>query len=387
MLDPGLLEEATRQFTLCNACRYCEGVCSVFPAMEMRTAFQSGDISYLATLCHDCRACLHVCPFSDPHEFAIDIPSLMATARVETYAEYARPARLWNMLTRPPALFSLVIASFVVYLGLALLSGGSILDTRHGSRSFYRVIAYLWLLVPTGILSLTAIGAIIAGVRAFARDSSATTGELLRFSAHRGAIADALSLRNLRGGGGGCMYPGDKVSASRRRLHHAVFYGFGLMFLATVAAAFEQDILRIDPPYPVISVPVLSGIIGGVSVLAGCVGFIVLGARTREQRKSADTRRIDRLFTVMLFVATLTGLLTLVLRSTSLLGPALLVHLAVLGGFFVTLPYSKFVHWIYRYTALVRSHAESHHDEVPPPVDVELPDLVELLVNAERFEA
>ena len=34
-----LLAEADRLMTVCNSCRYCEGLCAVFPAMEMRRAF------------------------------------------------------------------------------------------------------------------------------------------------------------------------------------------------------------------------------------------------------------------------------------------------------------------------------------------------------------
>jgi citrate/tricarballylate utilization protein len=131
---------------------------------------------------------------------------------------------------------------------------------------------------------------------------------------------------------------------------------------------------------------VLAGTIGGLATLAGCAGFLIRGVRSRERRKSADTRRIDPLFTATLFAGTLTGLLTLALRSTSLLGPVLIAHVAVLGGLFVTLPYSKFVHWVCRYTALVRSHAEAPEPS-PEPHEAPLPDLVELLVRAEKFEA
>src|SRR4029078_12247667 len=34
-----ILEEADRLMTVCNSCRYCEGLCAVFPAMQMRRAF------------------------------------------------------------------------------------------------------------------------------------------------------------------------------------------------------------------------------------------------------------------------------------------------------------------------------------------------------------
>lgn len=40
------------------------------------------------------------------------------------------------------------------------------------------------------------------------------------------------------------------------------------------------------------------------------------------------------------------------------MGPLLTVHLGVLAGFFATAPYGKFVHFVYRYLALVRRSLE-----------------------------
>jgi citrate/tricarballylate utilization protein len=39
------LAEADRLMVVCNSCRYCEGLCAVFPAMEMRRAFPDGDLN------------------------------------------------------------------------------------------------------------------------------------------------------------------------------------------------------------------------------------------------------------------------------------------------------------------------------------------------------
>ena len=52
------LREAERLMTICNACRYCEGFCAVFPAMELRRDFPAGDLDYLANLCHELRRLL-----------------------------------------------------------------------------------------------------------------------------------------------------------------------------------------------------------------------------------------------------------------------------------------------------------------------------------------
>ena len=77
---------------ICNACRYCEGFCAVFPAMTRRLEFGRADIHYLANLCHNCGACLHACQYAPPHEFAVNVPQAMAKVRATTYSDYAWPA-------------------------------------------------------------------------------------------------------------------------------------------------------------------------------------------------------------------------------------------------------------------------------------------------------
>ena len=46
-------QEVARIMQICNACRYCEGFCAVFPAMTRRIDFASADVHYLANLCHN----------------------------------------------------------------------------------------------------------------------------------------------------------------------------------------------------------------------------------------------------------------------------------------------------------------------------------------------
>ena len=85
------LAEADRLMTVCNSCRYCEGLCAVFPAMEMRRSFADGDLDYLANLCHACGACYIDCQFSPPHEFNVNVPKVLADVRADSYATYAWP--------------------------------------------------------------------------------------------------------------------------------------------------------------------------------------------------------------------------------------------------------------------------------------------------------
>jgi citrate/tricarballylate utilization protein len=56
----------------------------------------------------------------------------------------------------------------------------------------------------------------------------------------------------------------------------------------------------------------------------------------------------------MLLMTGLTGLGLLALRSTPAMGILLAIHLGIVLGLFLTLPYGKFVHGLYRFAALVR---------------------------------
>jgi citrate/tricarballylate utilization protein len=53
------------------------------------------------------------------------------------------------------------------------------------------------------------------------------------------------------------------------------------------------------------------------------------------------------------------GLLTLVLRDAAAFGPVLVVHLATVAACFAIAPYTKFMHAVYRFLALVHDGAEN----------------------------
>ena len=67
----------------------------------------------------------------------------------------------------------------------------------------------------------------------------------------------------------------------------------------------------------------------------------------------------DVSFLSLLFLTSATGLLLLVLRNTSIMGLLLRIHLGVVVGLCLTLPYGKYVHSIYRLAALARSALEA----------------------------
>ena len=94
------MPEAIRQMSICNACRYCEGYCAVWDAIEFKPVLNKGYISHLANLCHDCRDCFYACPYKDPdHEFKLNIPRVLGQVRVETYYANIRP-KFWGESVR-----------------------------------------------------------------------------------------------------------------------------------------------------------------------------------------------------------------------------------------------------------------------------------------------
>ena len=236
-----LLKDGARQMTICNACRYCEGYCAVFPAMEQRRIFTKADLIYLANLCFDCRDCYYACQYAPPHEFAVNIPKVMAELRADTYREFAWPAILSGLFKRNGLAVSVITtAAVIIILGLVLaFKGWDILRGVHlGEGAFYRVVPFVAMTVPPSVIVLYGLGIFIVGALRFWRETQGKLSDVVDPSAFWRATKDAFGLAYMKGGGAGCNYPGESFSRSRLWFHHLVFYGFLLDFAATSIAAF-----------------------------------------------------------------------------------------------------------------------------------------------------
>jgi citrate/tricarballylate utilization protein len=352
-----LLKEGERVMIICNACRYCEGHCAVFPAMELRTSFAEPDLTYLANLCHDCGSCFHHCQYAPPHPFAVNVPKTFAELRAENYKRFAWPRFLARMFDRNALATALVTAAALAIVVVIGRSGSGFTSRHVGSGAFYAVVSHGLMVTLFGAVALAVLGAL--GV-AFVRFWSATSGGAARPVDVRRALWDALRLRYLEGGGDGCTYPGEAPSHARRWLHHLTFYGFLLCFASTTVAAIYDNLLGWQAPYPVTSLPVVLGTAGGVGLLAGPLGFFVLKLRSDPvPNPRGSSFAMDVAFLALLFLTSATGLALLVLRATAAMGILLAVHLGFVLALFLTIPYGKFVHAAYRYGALVRHAMES----------------------------
>jgi citrate/tricarballylate utilization protein len=359
MLGRNLLEESERQLTICNACRYCEGYCAVFPALEMRRTFTEGDVLYIAHLCHDCRACYYACMYSPPHEFAVNIPRVMSDVRLASYQAWSWPAFLARSFTKQRVGIALAGFATAFVIVLTVLGGWDRLFAWHsGPGAFYEVIPYLAMVVPA--LTLAFYGATIwlVGSARFWREAGGALGQAGGLRALAGAVREALTLRWLRGGGPGCYYPGAQASSVRRVFHSFVSYGFLSAFVSTTLAAIYQDFLHRLPPYPLTSAPVIFGSTGGVAMIVGCAGLIYLKSKSDNAPAGAGSVSLDYIFLTTLGLAALSGMLTLELRDTRAMGTMLATHLGLVAALLITAPYGKFVHFLYRSLALLRYRIE-----------------------------
>ncbi len=348
--------EAARELTICNACRYCEGFCAVFPAMTRRLEFGRNDVHYLANLCHNCGACLHACQYAPPHEFGVNLPRALAELRVDTYSEFAWPRAAGALYRKSGAYVALSLgAGLALFLLLALMQGGGLVRPANGGN-FYAVFPHNLLVTLFGAVSAWVALSLGIGVLRFwnvwkpGPASPAATME---------ALGNALTLKYLDGGHGeGCNEADDRFTRARRVAHHFTFYGFMLCLASTTVATLYHYGLGLAAPYAYTSLPVVLGTLGGIGLLIGPLGLFLLNIRRHPDHGDPAQKAMDHGLIWLLFLVSLTGLLLMVLRDTAAMTALLAVHLGFVMALFLTMPYGKFAHGIFRLAALLKFSIE-----------------------------
>lgn len=361
--------EIARIMQICNACRYCEGFCAVFPAMTRRLEFGKSDVHYLANLCHNCGSCLYACQYAPPHEFAVNVPQAMAKVRVRTYQDYAWPAAFGKLYERAGLTVALALAGgLALFLVLAIAMNGRLLHEPLAGN-FYAIFPHNMLALVFGATFLFAVVALAIGVMQFWRDVSpardadvrgmkADTGQV-RLPAVAETVGDIAHLKYLGGGhGDGCNEDDDAFTHWRRRFHQMTLYGFLLCFASTSIATVYHYAFKLPAPYALTSAPVILGTVGGIGLIVGPAGLLWLHYRRGQLRSDPSQSALDRGFILLLLLVSATGLMLLALRDTSLMAVCLAVHLGCVMAFFLTLPYGKFAHGIFRAAALIKFNIE-----------------------------
>lgn len=357
-LQEETLQEARRSMEICNACRYCEGYCPVFPAMELKRAFSDQDLVHLANLCHGCKGCYYACQYAPPHEFGLNLPRTFADLRRESYQSYAWPGALAGLFQRN-GLFVCLATSLLLILvmGLAalLIAPERLAGVHSGPGSFYAVVPYGVMVTLAGLSFGYALLALAMGFRNYWK--ACGPGEA---GAKEVALAlhDALTLKHLGGGGHGCNEKDESFSQQKRWLHQAMMWGFLLCFASTSVATLYDHLFGWIAPYSWYSLPVVLGTLGGLGLAVGTGGLFWMKFSTDPVPVSQRSFGMDMGLLALLFLVAVTGLALLFFRHTGAMGWLLVIHLGFVLALFVTLPYGKFVHGVYRFAAILRHHAD-----------------------------
>jgi citrate/tricarballylate utilization protein len=243
-----------------------------------------------------------------------------------------------------------LLAATIALNGDALLAPGAAAD-------FYAVVPHAVMVALFGGVGLFVVLALAIGATRCARELKSMPA-----ATHGGgtgaAVRDVLTLNHLHVAGRDCVTAPEVRAPWRRRLHHATFYGFALCFASTCVATLYH-LAGSPAPYPFASVPVLLGTAGGIALTVGTAGLLLHRRRRDTALSDPAQHGLDEAFVILLLLTAATGLLLLVLRHERAMGLLLVVHLGAVLALFVTLPYGKFVHGIYRGLALLtyRRHA------------------------------
>ncbi len=350
--DPGAIStdpvmEARRQIEICNACRYCEGFCSVFPAITREKVFADGDITQLANLCHNCRGCYYACQYTAPHEFDLNLPQALAAARVDSWERFAWPGGLARTFQSNGMALA---ASLVVGAALMILAIAAIPGSGEGFYAWIGHSAMVAIFLPAFLLPLLALG---IGLVRYWREVGGTR---VRWIDLKEAATSAGQLKNLSGGQGqGCNFEKkERYTDARRHVHQAIMYGFLLCFASTSSGTVMHYLFGMEAPYGFFSLPKLLGVPGGILLTVGCVGMAMLRQKADPDLGAPGRSSGEQGFIWLLGFVGLSGLLLYAVRGMELTGPLLALHLGAVLAFFLLTPYSKMAHGFYRFAALVR---------------------------------
>ena len=344
--------EARRQVHICNACRYCEGYCSVFPAIHRQGMWADGDIVQLANLCHNCRGCYYACQYVPPHEFDLNLPAALAAVQRQSWKEYAWPRGIAMLFDRAGLALASVLAVSIAFLFWLASS-----FRPEDGTGFYAYMSHglmVAIFAPSFLLPLLAVAA------SMRRYWNAVGGGRITWQILFAATRSMGRMDNLAGGHGeGCNFEAeDRFSNLRRWFHQVTLFGFLLCFASTCSATILHYGFGIEAPYGLLSVPKLLGVSGGILLSSGTAGLAWLKTRADPELGAPAAGGGEMAFILLLFAVSTTGLILYAATGTPLVEVLLPLHLGCVMTFFLMTPYSKMVHGFYRMAALLRD-AES----------------------------
>jgi citrate/tricarballylate utilization protein len=245
-----------------------------------------------------------------------------------------------------------------VLLAAQLAGQRPLFSPQTGPGAFYRILPWSVMAGLAGASFLFAILALVMGGLRFWKDIAGGTTSSQDASQ---AAVDVLTLRYLGGGHDGrdgCNDTSENFSHLRRWFHHSLFYGFALCFASTSVATIYDHMLRLPAPYPLLSLPVVLGLCGGIGMTIGCSGLLGVKLVTDPEPEARRVLGGDYALLLLLLAISVSGLALLALRDSPAMGILLAGHFGLIVAFFLLIPYSKMVHGLYRALALLKNARE-----------------------------
>ncbi|NIM52661.1 MAG: hypothetical protein GTO22_26020 [Gemmatimonadales bacterium] len=364
----------------CFQCGSCSATCPIspdthpFPRKEMAWAVWGMRDRLLTDpdvwLCHHCNDCSVRCPRAGrPGD-------VLAAVRRESVIQYAAPRFLARWVNQPkfvPILLGLPAA----LLGLALLMRDGIESALGISAATGEPITYSysrifphWLLNSFfALFTVLALLAALIGVQRFLRALKAAGTWGVASRPAKGLFASTVAAVRK-------IIKHDKFTSctaehSRPVSHFCVFFGFIALCVVTiwVITGPFNPLLRDGFVYPFSfwSPWKMLANIGGVAVFLGCV--LMIRERLHNRDNAGSSSYFDWAFLWTLFAVVLSGFMTELLHYLRMVPHrhvAYFIHLVLVFGLLMYLPYSKFAHLLYRTAAMI--YAERYGRDGGEPV-------------------
>lgn len=346
----------------CYQCATCSVVCplsgaeSPFPRKEMLWA-QWGLASKVAGdadvwLCHQCGDCTSHCPRgARPGD-------VLSAIRANAIRYYAWPRGIADVMGKPAGVIGVVIAVMIVVVGVLALIGN--LGIPEGDVVYHKLLSVL----PIDAIFMPLAGfAVVVGGRGilnFWRDLDEGAGLPKSYTgtAPRPTVGDLLKeylwpsfleiLNHER-------FKKCGVTADRARGHLWLLWSFLILFFVTNYVFIGADVFGMETPLSLFHPVKILANVGAVMMIGG----IWLIKQMRDQKTAqGDLKSVtqDWILIWLIFAVGATGIGAELLRLVNvgaIAYPVYVLHLGCVGALFLSLPYTKFAHLLYRTTAYV----------------------------------
>ncbi len=370
----GVMEAGGDTVNRCYQCATCSVVCplstddSPFPRKEMLWA-QWGLASKVAGdadvwLCHQCGDCTKYCPRgARPGD-------VLGAIRANAIRYYAQPKFLADMLSKPGGVVGAIIAAMVVVFVVAALWSqvtGEAFPIPEGHIEYHKFIS----VIPIDIIMLPLVGFVsflcYKGIVRFWEDISKGAGISQSYTGTVPTPALGVLVSKY-------LVPAVKEilaherfqkcgqTAERVQGHKWVLWAFIVLFIVTTVEMIYADILGNIFPEAGFHTPL--ALYNPIKILANIGAFLLIvgiwmlkSMRTQKTEEGVlKSSSQDWILIWLIFAVGVSGLAAEILRLAHiavLAYPVYVLHLGCVAVLFLSLPFSKFGHLLYRTTAYV----------------------------------